>query len=266
MKRNEGFLPLEHRPGEAQADFGSVEFYERGRLISGKYIVLSFPWSNAAYMQLLYGENSECLLEGLSSIFRHIGGVHHEIWFDNASSVVASIIKGGGRNLTERFSRFKEHYGFRAVFMNPAEGYEKGNVENKVGYLRRNYLVPVPEFNDLADYNHQLLDDLDSDQNRMHYYKQAKIFELFEADKAALIPIPFVWFDTSRIISGLKTDGYGRFISCKGGRQMNYEQYQGQTELTNDMVKAFIERVLVYAEDRIEIEWSFSEKLFTELM
>jgi len=32
------------------------------------------------------------------------------------------------------------------------------------------------------------------------------------------------------------------------------------------MVKAFIERVLVYAEDRIEIEWSFSEKLFTELM
>ncbi len=44
------------------------------------------------------------------------------------------------------------------------------------------------------------------------------------------------------------------------------KQYQGQTELTNDMVKAFIERVLVYAEDRFEIEWSFSEKLFTELM
>ena len=32
LKRNEGFLPLEHRPGEAQADFGNAQFYERGRL------------------------------------------------------------------------------------------------------------------------------------------------------------------------------------------------------------------------------------------
>ena len=216
LKRNEGFLPLEHRPGEAQADFGSAQFYERGRLISGKYIVLSFPWSNAAYMQLLYGENCECLLEGLSSIFRHIGGAPHEIWFDNASSMVASIIKGGGRDLTERFSRFKEHYGFKAIFMNPAEGHEKGSVENKVGYLRRNYLVPVPELDDLMFYNLQLLDALDGDQDRMHYYKQAKISELFEADKAALMPVPSVWFDNSRIITWLKTDGYGRFTLNNG--------------------------------------------------
>lgn len=27
LKRSEGFLPLEHSPGEAQADFGSAEFY-----------------------------------------------------------------------------------------------------------------------------------------------------------------------------------------------------------------------------------------------
>lgn len=44
------------------------------------------------------------------------------------------------------------------------------------------------------------------------------------------------------------------------------KQYQGQTVLTNDMVKTFIDRVLVYAEDRIEIEWNFSERLFTEVM
>ena len=38
LKRNEGFLPLEHSPGEAQADFGSAEFYQRGRCFYGKYI------------------------------------------------------------------------------------------------------------------------------------------------------------------------------------------------------------------------------------
>ena len=184
LKRNEGFLPLEHHPGEAQADFGSAEFYERGRLISGKYIVLSFPWSNAGYLQLLYGENTECLLEGLDAIFRHIGGVPQEIWFDNGSAMVAHVVKGNGRDLTERFSRFREHYGFKAVFMNPDEGHEKGNVENKVGYVRRNYLVPTPKFDNLMVYNLDLLDKLDSDQDRPHYYKQTRIAELFKADKA----------------------------------------------------------------------------------
>ena len=216
LKRSEGFLPLEHHPGEAQADFGSAEFYERGMLISGKYLVLSFPWSNAGFLQLFYGENIECLLEGLTAIFRHIGGVPHEIWFDNASSMVTNIIKDGGRDLTERFSRFKEHYGFKAVFMNPDAGHEKGNVENKVGYGRRNYLVPVPEFNDLMFYNTELLEQLDADQDREHYYKQATIRELFEADKSALMPLPTVWFDTSRVITGLKTDAYGRFTLENG--------------------------------------------------
>ena len=211
LTRREGFLPLEHHPGEAQADFGSAEFYERGRLISGKYLVLSFPWSNAGYLQLFYGENTECLLEGLDAIFQHIGGVPREIWFDNASSMVKNVIKGGGRELTDRFSRFREHYGFKAVFMNPAEGHEKGNVENKVGYGRRNYLVPVPEFDDLMFYNLELLDLLDADQERGHYYKPATIRELFEADRNALMPIPTIRFDTDRIITGLKTDGYGRF-------------------------------------------------------
>lgn len=216
LKRNEGFLPLEHRPGEAQADFGTAEFYEHEKLISGKYLVTSFPWSNAGYLQLFYGENSECLLEGLDAIFSHIGGVPHEIWFDNASTMVTNVIKGGSRGLTDRFSRFKEHYGFKAVFMNPAEGHEKGNVECKVGYGRRNYLVPIPRFDNLKEYNTRLLDVFDSDQDRQHYYKPAKISELFKADKAALMPLPSVRFDTSRIVTGLKTDAYGRFTLENG--------------------------------------------------
>ncbi len=36
-------------------------------------------------------------------------------------------------------------------------GHEKGNVENKVGYHRRNLLVPVPRFEDLEENNRELL-------------------------------------------------------------------------------------------------------------
>ena len=100
--------------------------------------------------------------------------------------------------------------------MNPKKEKKKGNVENKVGYLRRNYLVPVPKFDDLMFYNLELLDRLDCDQDRPHYYKQTKISDLFKADKAALMPLPSVWFDTSKIITGLRTDGYGRFTLDNG--------------------------------------------------
>ena len=48
LKKSEGFLPLIHYPGEAQADFGTADFYENGKLYhEAKYLVLSFPCSNA---------------------------------------------------------------------------------------------------------------------------------------------------------------------------------------------------------------------------
>jgi transposase len=89
------YLPLEHIPGEAQADFGDCQFYEKGVLYDGKYLNLSFPSSNKGYLQVFKGENAECLFEGLISIFSHIKGVPACIWFDNASSAVAKVLKEG---------------------------------------------------------------------------------------------------------------------------------------------------------------------------
>lgn len=43
-------------------------------------------------------------------------------------------------------------------FCNPYAGYEKGNVENKVGTTRRNLFVPIPTYHDIEAYNRTLLD------------------------------------------------------------------------------------------------------------
>ena len=217
LDKQDGFIPLIHRPGEAQADFGTADFIENGRYCKErKYLVLSFPYSNGAYLQLNYGENLECLLEGLRAMFEYIGGVPTEIWFDNTRTIVTQILKGGGRTINERFNRFAEHYRFRAVFMNPESGWEKGNVENKVGYLRRNELVPVPEFPVLAEKNNELLRACDRDMEREHYDKGRTIAELFCEDRAALIPLPSVPFDTARYDSA-RTDKYGR-VTLENGQ------------------------------------------------
>src|SRR5581483_9115451 len=44
-KQKEVFVPLEHKPGEAQADFGHALFRRRGRLVRLPFFVMSLPHS-----------------------------------------------------------------------------------------------------------------------------------------------------------------------------------------------------------------------------
>jgi len=213
--KGRAYLPLEHIPGEAQADFGDCQFYEKGRLYDGKYLNLSFPSSNKGYVQVYKGENAECLFEGLISIFSHIGGVPTRIWFDNASSTVAKVLKEDKRILTERFIRFKEHYSFTAAFCNIGAGHEKGNVEAKVGYHRRNMLVPVPRIDSLAAFNKDLLTLCEEDGHRDHYRMDATHNELFEKDISSLLKLPATPFDPARY-EKIKTNGYGKFYLNSG--------------------------------------------------
>ena len=210
-----GHLPLEHIPGEAQGDFGDAEFNEHDQAYHGKYLNLSFPYSNQGYFQSFKGENQECLFEGLINIFEHIGGVPPKIWFDNTKTIVTRVLKDGGRTLTDDFIRFMEHYRFEAVFCNVEAGHEKGNVESKVGYHRRNWLVPVPHFERLTEYNLELLKTCDADADREHYRKDATIAELHAADRAALLPLPAMPLDVSKYLT-VRTNGYGRFYLGNG--------------------------------------------------
>ena len=211
LSQKEGFIPLIHSPGEAQADFGAADFYENGLHHSGKYFVLDYPYSNQGYLQLHYGENMECLLESMKAIFEHAGGVPTEIWFDNTSTIVTKILSGDSREVTDRFTRFQEHYGFKAIFCNPDSGNEKGGVESKVKYDRKNMLVPVPRFISLEQYNRHLLEECDRDADREHYRHEGKtIEELYESDRKAFLPLPKVPFDTASY-ELVSTDGWGKF-------------------------------------------------------
>lgn len=204
-----GFLPLEHPSGEAQVDFGSATFIENGIKYEGNYLNISFPYSNGGYTQLFKSENQECLLDGLKSIFEHIGRVPRAIWFDNMTTAVKRIKTQGERDLTQGFLRFMMHYGFNSNFCNPNSGNEKGSVENKVGYHRRNLFVPVPEFKDLKEYNKELLVKLDKDMDREHYKEARLIKDLFNEDREEFFKLPEVPFEVFRY-EFAKADNYGK--------------------------------------------------------
>ncbi|HHV95274.1 MAG TPA: IS21 family transposase [Clostridiaceae bacterium] len=249
FSENKCYLPLEHKPGEAQVDFGDADFYENGKLYNGKYLNLSFPHSNKGYLQVFKGENQECLFEGLKTIFEHIGGVPPRMWFDNASTMVVKVIKGGGRTLTDDFVRFMEHYRFEAVFCNVDAGHEKGNVENKVGYHRRNMLVPVPRFEDIIKFNQELLIQCEEDARREHYRKEGTIEELYKEDAAALLELPRVAFDTSKYIT-VKTNGYGKFLLNDGLHEYSAAPKYANTRV---LVKLTAYHVIVLDENHREM-------------
>ena len=98
--------------------------------------------------------------------------------------------QGRCQNLTEQFSKFKEHYGFKTVFMNPNECHEKGNIKTKSITSEDIICFRFLKVNYLMIYIDELLDRLDDNQKRSHYYKQTSIPDLFEDDKVALMPLP----------------------------------------------------------------------------
>lgn len=241
--QSEGYLPLDHPAGEAQVDFGEAVFYENGQEIEGYYLNLSLPHSNAGFLQLFKGQNQECLLEGLKRIFEHMGWVPTRIWFDNLSPAVKEILKNGDRLLTERFAKFSMHYGFEHNFCNPNSGHEKGHVENKVGYHRRNFLVPIPHFEDLEQYNLELFAKADQDMNRRHYKKGALISALFDRDLKDMLSLPKHALDVYRLEKA-KANKYGKIQFEK-----NTYSTSPAFALKEVWIKATYQQVIIMDED-----------------
>jgi hypothetical protein len=186
-------------------------------------LVISFPWSNGGLAQICRYETKECLCEALQRIFEFMGCVPLRILFDNMSSAVVHIEEHGKRKLTEMFMRFTMHHRFKAEFCNPDSPKEKGNVENKVGYIRRNYLLPPPVIEDLKGFNRNLLEMCMKDMEREHYVKKEPIIDLFNAEREAMIPLPRERFRVFTL-EKVSTDSYS-FIRYDNHRYSTSPEY-----------------------------------------
>lgn len=152
MKASEtAFIELVWAPGEAQADFGDVDVVYRGERVRMRFFALSFPFSNMGFCQLFAGETSECACRGLKDVFEHVGGVPRRIVFDSAT--------GAGRKIS-------------------------GKVTEAELFSRMHAL------DDIAAFNAALPGRRDGYAGNEHYEKRMSWGELFERDRAALLPLP----------------------------------------------------------------------------
>ena len=204
------YAPLRHLPGEAQVDLGNCDFIENGVKYKGCYVVVSFPYSSMAFCQLLKSKNVQCIVQGMKNIFEYIGGVPHEITFDNEGSIVHCL----GEKITKRvenelFLRFKNHYDFGCEYCNSNSPNQKGHVEGKIGYLRRNLFVPGPKMQDIDEYNKELLNRCMILHDRKHHRVKKSIIEMFDCDRQALLELPEKDFEVATYLER-KVDREGR--------------------------------------------------------
>ena len=192
----EQYLDLDWEPGDAQADFGEADFYVAGVRARMSFFVMTFPYSNVGIAQVFPGENAECVCQALRNIFEHVAGVPRRIVFDNAAGVGRRV--GDAVRTTEMFSAFAAHYGFAYSFCNPYSGHEKGNVEKKVGYIRDNLFVPLPQIASADAFNARLLDRSMALSDKAHWIKGENELQLFVEDRFAMMGLPPAPFSVVR--------------------------------------------------------------------
>jgi transposase len=190
-EKDKGYERLEHPPGEAQVDFGVMEAVQDGELVDIRLLIMSYPNSNAGFAVPLPAENQECFLHGLQLLFKQAGGVPMKVRIDNLSPAIKRVrTKTEEAQLTDEFLAFQNYYGFEVQACNPRSGHEKGNVENKVGYIRYNFFNKAPIMTSFEDLTVQLEKQLIEDRNRLHYEKNVFINELWEHEKKSLLQLP----------------------------------------------------------------------------
>ena len=194
-RTQEMFVPLSHAPGQAQCDFGEAVAVISGVECKVHYFVLDLPHSDGCFVKAYPAETTEAFLDGHVSAFGFLGGVPQSILYDNTRLAVAKILGDGRRQRTRAFTGLQSHYLFEDRFGRPGKGNDKGKVEGMVGYMRRNFLVPVPSFESFDALNAYLerrcLERMDA-QLRGH---TETIGQRMERDLDTLLPLPPVAYD-----------------------------------------------------------------------
>ena len=194
----ETFIPLQFVPGSAvQVDWGEATVYISGERMTVNLFCARLCYSCAPIVFAYRRQNLESFLEALIRTFKYYGGVPERIIFDNARVAVKDGF-GAHAVAQEDYAQLAAHYGFRAVFCNPASGNEKGLVENLVGYIRRNVCVPLPHVSSLEELNGKLLEQCVGYLEHRIEGRTANVGELLSADRDALRAMPRYCIDISK--------------------------------------------------------------------
>jgi len=196
-QRAEVYVPLVHRPGEAQIDFFEVVVEVGGERRKAWEFLLRLMYSGREFAWLYERCDQLAFLDGHVRAFAYLGGVARRCVYDNLAAAVRKIV-GAQRELTDRFLALVSHYLFEPDFTRIGEGHDKGGVESRGKAIRLEHLTPIPRGENLATISRQLLADLDATFDARREASGKSASELWAQESAQLLPLPATSFEVRK--------------------------------------------------------------------
>lgn len=198
----EAFVPLAFPPGDAiQIDFGEATVYLSGVKTVVNLFCARLCYSGAPLVLAYRRQNEESFLDALIQVFQYFGGVPKRVIFDNGKVAVKDGFGAHARKQAG-YAALAAHYGFEAIFCNPASGNEKGLVEGLVGYSRRNTCVPVPKVESMEELNCLLREKCRKYLSHQIRGKKNNVDSMLAEEKEKLYPLPKYPFDPCKRSTG----------------------------------------------------------------
>jgi len=203
LKGQQAFIALQPDAGqEAEVDWGTCTAILGGEQCQLKFFCMRSKFSGKHFTCCYPCERQQALFDGHIRAFSFFGGIFPVLIYDNLTTAAQRVFRGKDRKLQAEFDKFRSYYNFTPRFCNKGQAHEKGGVEGMVGFVRRNYMVPVPEAEDLEALNAALLEECLAYGRHRTAGRQRCVNELFEAERQHLIGLPPVPFSNLQVASG----------------------------------------------------------------
>jgi transposase len=238
-------VPQTYQPGDgATFDFGEAQVIMDGHQRTVHLACMRLDYSSKFFVYALPTERREGLFDSHLGAFQYLEGIPKRIRYDNMKQAVEKILRGRNRQEQSLWVAFRSHFLFEADYCTPGKGQEKGGVENLVGYVRRNYFVPMPIVEDFRALNTYLLARCERDaRERRRWGKD--VHELWLEEKERLLPLPdrmpeaCVWV-TAKVNRRQMVRYSNNWYSVP-------PQYVGKTVT----VKAFVFRIIIALQENV---------------
>jgi len=238
------FIPLSFAPGEAyQFDWSHEIVVLGGVTTTVKVAHVRLCHSRMMFVRAYPRETQEMVFDAHERAFCFFGGACTRGIYDNMKTAVDGIFTGKERRFNRRFEQMCSHYLVEPVACTPGAGWEKGQVENQVGTVRKRFFAPRLHFATLGEMNEWLeACCVDYAKSMAHpEFKERKVWDVYSEEKAVLVPWvgPFDGFHETTVTASktclVRFDRNRYSVKAKAAsRPLSLRAYAGRIEVRQD--------------------------------
>lgn len=210
ISEREAYIRQVYLPGEeCEFDWAEAKLKIGGIQRRVYLAVFTSSYGNYRYARLYVRQDTLAFMESHNDFFAHVGGVFHEMVYDNMRVAITEFVGRGEKHPTTALTNLAGWFQFRWRFCNVRRGNEKGHVERSVEFIRRKAFSHRDEFESLDQAQDHLMLELEKLNNLLSGCTGKSPVKALAEERSHLWKYPGEM--ECYIMSNLKVDKYATF-------------------------------------------------------